>query len=128
MMALMVWTEKDYGTGVTFADNEHKTIFEYLNGVDDAAAANDQAKARAIMADLTDYTARHFESEECAMVRKGYDGVVDHKLSHFRFITTLLEIQTGEAPITQETTAAAKEWFTKHIQNEDRLYESKINA
>ena len=127
-MALIVWTEKEYGTGVTFADNEHKTIFEYLNGVDDAAAAGDQAKARTIMADLSDYTARHFESEECAMVRKGFDGVIEHKLSHFRFITMLLEIQTSKDDITQKTTASAKDWFTNHIQNEDRLYESTINA
>ena len=127
-MALMEWNEEEYGTGVEFADNEHKTIFSFLNGVDEAAGAGDQEKARKIMADLTDYTARHFESEECAMVRKGYENVVIHKLSHFKFVTMLLEIQTSSDDITQEATLNAKEWFTKHIQNEDRLYEKTLNA
>ena len=125
-MSLLTWTKEDFGTGVLFADNEHQTIFDLLNRTYEAVGGGQQNKARSLLADLIDYVTIHFQSEEHQMLRKGFEKLEDHKASHAKFVANCRELQASGKDVSQDSLKEAADWFTKHIVNEDRLYESKL--
>lgn len=126
-MSLLTWTKEDFGTGVLFADNEHKTIFDLVNRTNNAVGESDQNKAKSLLADLIDYVTIHFQSEEHQMLRKGFEGLEKHKASHAKFVADCRELQAEGKAVTEKELKEAADWFTKHIVNEDRLYESTLS-
>lgn len=131
-MALMTWTEEQYGTGVGFADDQHKKLFDLVNALDDAAPSGDKAAIGEKLDALLAFFVEHFQSEERAMEEKGFDGLAAHKAEHDKLVETCSDLQrkfkAGEAEVNQETTAFVKGWLDKHIPNIDRLYTPALSS
>ena len=131
-MPVITWNEADYGTGVDFADDEHKILFDMLNALHDAAPSGDRSLIGEKLDTLIGYVAEHFAHEEREMEARNYAGLAAHKVEHGKLVAAAVDIQTkfkgGDSNVSQETTQFIKGWLDTHIPNVDRLYESTLNS
>ena len=106
-MALITWTADQYGTGVGFADEEHKVLFDLLNKLyDEATSGAARATIGSSLDALIAYVVDHFAHEEKEMVAKGFGGYDRHKEEHVAFVGIAADLQkkfhAGEADVTEE--------------------------
>lgn len=132
-MALITWTEEQYGTKVGFADDEHKVLFGLLNKLyDDATGGADRAVIGGSLDALIAYVVDHFAHEEREMEAKGYAGLAAHKAEHDALVGICASLQTkfhaGDADVTEETGAMVKGWLDSHIPEFDFPYADALNA
>lgn len=132
-MSLITWTADQFGTSVSFADDEHKTLFSKLNKLHELSTNG--AERSAIGTQLDDfiaYVVEHFSHEEKEMQAKGYDAYPKHKSEHDALVGTGAELQksfhAGEADITEEFGQMIKSWLESHIPTFDRAYASVLNS
>ncbi len=125
-MALITWTEEQYGTKVSIADEQHQHLFDLLNQVDDAVKAGDRGATGSALDALIDFVVKHFQTEEELMQHHGYSGYEAHKAEHDKLVQTCADLQkkfhAGEAEVTPETTQFVKDWLDLHIPKVDRDY------
>ncbi len=131
-MALITWTEEQFGTNVGFADEEHKILFDKLNKLYDLATGGaDRADIGAQLDDLINYVVGHFEHEEKEMAAAGYAGLEAHKAEHEALVATCADLQkkfhAGEAEVTAEVGNMVKEWLDNHIPNIDKPYSAVLS-
>lgn len=131
-MALITWTAEKYGTKVAICDDQHKTLFDLLNALDDAAAAGDRGAIGSKLDALISFVVDHFATEEKLMQQKNYSGYAAHKAEHDKLVATCADLQkkfhAGQADVTQETTAFVKSWLDSHIPQIDMPYEPALNS
>lgn len=131
-MALITWTAEQYGTSVPTCDDQHKTLFDLLNGLHDAAGAGDRAAVGSKLDGIIDFVVMHFKTEEDMMTAKGYAGLAAHKVEHDKLVATCADLQkkfhAGDADVTQDTTAFVKSWLDSHIPAFDKPYASALNS
>ncbi len=132
-MALITWTAAEYGTNVSFADEEHQTLFDKLNSVYDLATSGaDRAAVGAHLDDLIAYVVEHFAHEEREMQAKGYADYEAHKAQHDALVGICAGLQTkfhaGEAEVTEEVGQMVKGWLDSHIPNFDMAYAEALNS
>jgi len=132
-MALITWTAAEYGTNVSFADEEHQTLFDKLNSVYDLATSGaDRAAVGAHLDVLIAYVVEHFAHEEREMQAKGYANYEAHKAQHDALVGICAGLQTkfhaGEAEVTEEVGQMVKGWLDSHIPNFDMAYAEALNS
>ncbi|WP_031433074.1 bacteriohemerythrin [Methylomarinum vadi] len=126
-MALMTWTAEQYGTNVSFADEEHQKLFGLLNTLyDQATNGADRSQVGASLDALIAFVVDHFAHEEKEMQAKGFAGYEAHKAEHDALVATCADLQTkfhaGEADVTEEVGQMVKTWLDKHIPTFDKAY------
>lgn len=125
-MSLMTWTEREFGTHVAVADEQHREIFAMVNALHEAAAAGDRGEVGKQLDGLIAYVVMHFKTEEDLMVARGYPGYQGHKALHDRLVGTCADLQkkfhAGEAEVTQDTTRFVRDWLFDHIPKVDMPY------
>lgn len=125
-MALISWTAEQFGTSVPVCDDQHQKLFDLLNELHELAAAGDRAAVGGKLDGLIDYVVMHFQTEERMMQEKNYPNFAAHKAEHDKLIATCADLQkkfhTGEAEVTQDTTAFVKDWLCDHIPKVDKAY------
>lgn len=130
-MALITWTAEQFGTNVGIADNQHQTLFDLLNRLDDAVKAGDRSATGTSLNELIDFVAKHFQTEEDLMQEYGYPAYEAHKAEHDKLVQTCVDLQkkfhAGEAEVTPETTQFVKEWLEHHIPKVDKDYGPFLN-
>ncbi len=130
-MALITWTEEQYGTKVGFADEEHKVLFGLLNKLyDEATGGADRSDVGASLDALIDYVVEHFAHEEREMKAAGFSGYEAHKAEHDALVATCADLQkkfhAGEAEVTDEVGQMVKGWLDNHIPKYDMPYAPAI--
>ena len=121
--------------GIDQIDGEHRRLFEIAGRVyDSLAASGDEAlaAARAAVAELLDYTATHFASEEALMEAAGYPELEQHRQLHRRLISQArdMEMRTefGERHVPLELSHFLYNWLVDHILANDRKFGEFIAA
>lgn len=131
-MALITWTAEQYGTNVPTCDDQHKTLFDLLNALHEAAGAGDRAEVGKQLDGIIDFVVMHFKTEEDLMVAKGYAAFDAHKAEHDKLVGVCADLQkkfhAGDADVTQDTTAFVKTWLDSHIPNFDMPYAPALNS
>lgn len=132
-MALITWTEEQFGTKVGFADDEHKIIFDKLNKLYDLATGGAERSAIGdALDDLIGYVVGHFEHEEREMQAKGYSGLDAHKVEHDALVGTCADLQkkfhAREADVTDDVGQMVKGWLENHIPTFDFAYADALNS
>jgi hemerythrin len=131
-MALLTWTAEQFGTKVTVADDEHKTIFDMVNALNDAVAAGNRVAVGEKLDSLIGFVAKHFKTEEDLMTKHGYPDYAAHKAKHDELVNTCLDVQkkfkAGESEITGDTCVFVKDWLYQHIPNVDKHYGPFFNS
>lgn len=132
-MSLMTWTIEQYGTNVSFADNEHQEVFKNLNILYDIrteGAGNPEIAEQLKV--LLGIIAAHFAHEESEMRTKNFVGYEEHKFEHVDLLDTCtvmqIKIEAGELELTERICQLIKSWFDSHIPVFDRAYAQVLNS
>lgn len=130
-MAIITWTEEQFGTHVHATDDEHQKIFAMLNQLHDAVGAGDHDGAAALLDEFVPFVAKHFKTEEDLMVAHQFPGYAAHKEAHDKLVQTALQLQhqvrAGQAQLSADTTAFVRDWLTGHIPHMDKPYGPFLN-
>ena len=130
-MALITWTQEQYGTTVAKHDEEHKKLFALLNALHDSVGQERATIGQKLDA-LIAYVVEHFKSEETNMQSHNYPDFAAHKAEHDKLVATCADLQkkfhAGAAEVNAETTAFVKSWLDTHIPNVDLRYGPCLNA
>lgn len=125
-MVLVKWTD-EYSVGITEIDNQHKGLVIIINELFELMSAGKaKAKMNEIFDHLTDYTKKHFYTEELMLIKYAYKGLDEHKEEHKLFIEKLNGLKTdlkqGDITISLKTLNFLKDWLLNHILISDKKY------
>ena len=125
-MSLMKWTQEDYGTNVSIADEQHQELFDMVNALNDAVSAKNRSEVGSRLDALIDFVVVHFNTEERLMEQRGYAGLDQHRQEHDNLVSTCADLQVkfhaNEVEIEEGTLAFIKNWLDHHIPVIDRSY------
>ncbi len=130
-MEIVKWTE-EYSVGITEIDNQHKGLVILIN---ELFTLMTEGKAKdnlnEIFEHLTDYTKKHFFSEETMLFKYAYPEFEQHKLEHLKFIEKLNSFKSdfnkGKVTISIEILNFLKDWLLNHIKFSDKKYSEHIS-
>lgn len=119
------WTE-DLSVSVSEIDDQHKEIFNRINGLLDACNhGRGKEEVNKVISFIDDYVVTHFGMEEEHMIRQGYPGYAAHKALHGEFIAKLSDLkrQVHSEGVGVHTVIATNhlvvDWFVNHIRKVD---------
>jgi diguanylate cyclase (GGDEF)-like protein/hemerythrin-like metal-binding protein/PAS domain S-box-containing protein len=126
---LIAWSN-DHEVGVAVIDQQHRELVTRVNGLARAiAAAEETARVRDLLADLSGYTAMHFATEEALMATYDVGGADLHREQHQQLLSELSAFDDRlEADGLSRTLVAIKEWLLAHIDHADRALGRALNA
>lgn len=124
-MPLLMWRDQ-LSVGSDEIDEDHKTLIQYVNELNDAVSASESEKVvGAILLNLIEYTRDHFAREEKVMKAAGYPDYERHCQLHkaltrkvLVFAQTYLRNPTEE--VKRELIDFLATWLVDHIIKEDR--------
>ncbi len=132
-MPLITWTPQ-LSVGVQPLDNDHKLLVSLINQLHDTVEDNqDRDTVGSVLNALVDYTEYHFEREEILMRVCGYPDLEKHKKAHDAMKAKVKGIKNDYAKsenmdIGGDVLDFIKNWFTEHVQNQDKLYRSFMDG
>lgn len=121
--------ESRFCVGIEQVDREHQQLVDIAGRVYDGLARQDAAAfdaARAGIAELLDYTATHFASEEALMESNGYPGLEAHRVLHRHLLSQARDMEMraefGEQYVPVELSQFLYNWLVNHILSEDMKF------
>lgn len=122
--------ESGFLVGIEQIDTEHRQLFEIAARVYDSLGTKtgDGAAdaARAATAELIDYTATHFASEESLMEAAAYPDLENHRKLHRHLISQARDMEMraefGEQYVPVELSHFLYTWLVEHIQANDKKF------
>ena len=123
-MATYVAWKPYYSVGDSSLDAEHQQILAAIDGLYAAmSTCEENAKSKKLLDRVVQYTLTHFQHEERIMQEAGYPALPAHKLEHERMRQRTLELRANFSRVkATELLCFLKEWWTNHIQAEDKSY------
>jgi hemerythrin len=130
-MALIAWNDT-YSVKVKEMDEQHKKLIDMINQLHDAMkVGKGKEVVGKVLTSLTDYTRRHFTSEENLMKIHGYPGYEDQKKAHDQLVGQVVDMQNkfSEGGVqSQQVVTFLKDWLIRHIQGMDQKYGAHLNG
>ena len=125
-MEIIQWSEK-YSVGINEIDNQHKGLVILIN---ELFTLMSEGKAKANMEDvfnhLTDYTKKHFYTEEAMIIKYAFPEYKEHKSEHNSFIEHLSQLKEDfrneKNAISVKVLNFLKDWLLNHIMISDQKY------
>ena len=123
---LIVW-DKSIQFDIEAIDRQHHRLVDLINQLHNAMRRRAGQRIMAsILAELADYTKRHFKDEEGLMKKHGYDDLDAHRQLHKKLVDQVIEFkrrfEAGDATVSMELMTFLKNWLLNHIDNVDRRY------
>ncbi|MEJ5347836.1 MAG: bacteriohemerythrin [Desulfosoma sp.] len=123
---LMEWSS-EYSVGDFDLDQQHQKLFKLVNRLNEAMQLGQgQSMLEKVLAELVDYTGKHFEAEEKAMERAGYPDLDQHREIHRKLVQKVTQMverfQNGETRLTLELLNFLEKWLKQHILGADKKY------
>lgn len=131
-MSTMKWSS-DYELGNALMDDNHRELFEILNGIQFSVRNSPSGEAGAPSIDrLILHTAEHFAREEGQMRQYRYDQYASHKAEHERLMLEIQALRTrleqGSVQLTGPVFRLLKDWLLLHMENADRRLAAFIHS
>ena len=119
-----------YGVGDASLDDEHKRLLAIIDELHTAIhTGNQKEEVQTVLDELTHYTMTHFDHEEHVMRGCGYPRFDAHKLMHDEMRRRTMELRTTpDAIAAKDLLQFVKNWWVRHIQNQDKDYAPYIDA
>jgi hemerythrin len=96
MGSFFEWDAGRYGLGIGEMDDEHKVIIGLMNTLHALHEAGAPATQLAgALAELANYTARHFADEEAYMARIRFPGLDKHRMIHRTLLGRITDFKTA---------------------------------
>lgn len=118
----IVWHAETMSTGFDDIDEQHKELFERLNGLLEAMKeAKGKSEIERLLGFLGEYALRHFAHEERCMARLRCPVASANKDAHASFIKTFEDLSqrlVAQGPtlaLVIETQQKVAEWIQHHI-------------
>lgn len=119
---------KNFETGITVIDNQHKKLVSLLNELaSHLAYHSDVLTLNAVFKELTDYAVYHFQTEEAVWGQffSQSDLELKHKETHNSFITEMLKIKAEEQTtpleeVIEDILSFLTHWLVFHILDSDK--------
>jgi hemerythrin len=125
-MSRIVWREQ-MGIGIREIDDDHRTLLEIINQMDDLAQSErlDRAEMAGCLLRLIRYTREHFDREERLMTSVRFPGFVQHQELHDTFAETILSqsqrfVDTPEMVTARSVHIILSDWVLRHVVGADR--------
>lgn len=121
-----IW-KATYSVGNKELDSDHQILFDLLHDCYlDFSAPNKERVNPKVISKLKDYATKHFSYEEAIMLSCGYPDFNRHEQQHRYFekkVSELGEISKEDGTLQFESMLFfLKDWFTKHVLEEDKKY------
>lgn len=125
-MGAIEWDER-YSVGVEELDEQHKQLFRILDALfESEQAAVDSREILNVLAELREYAALHFATEERYMAEWGYPDLANHKWAHAQYRKKVDELCSGGATDPDTVLSNMIEflytWLSVHILSCDKDY------
>ncbi len=129
-MATYVAWKPYYSVGDSSLDAEHQQILGAIDELySEMATDKENAKTRKLLDRLVQYTHTHFQHEERIMQEAGYPELAAHKIEHERMRQRTVELRTNLSHVkAADLLRFLKEWWTNHIQAEDKSYSPYLGS
>lgn len=117
-----------YTVGCEELDAQHRVIIDIINDLYTAikTLAPEESKKH-IIDRLARYTESHFADEERAMECFGFPDIVEHRGLHSELTKHTLKLRDCYQDVSfSEMVRFLKEWWTYHINGEDKRYSPYI--
>lgn len=130
---LIIKWKEEYSLGIDMIDQQHQKLFEIAGRayelLKDELRIDKYDEIVAILEELKDYAAYHFQSEEEYMKSIGYRKYLSHKVRHDDFLEKVNSIDLYQLDHQQdqyllEILEFMVNWIDKHILGEDKQYVS----
>lgn len=125
-MGLIKWNAF-YSVNIEEIDIQHKKLIELINRMYDAMKAGKGKNVLgAVLTELVDYTAYHFEAEERMLFQYDYAEYEAHKLIHDDLTRKAKELKDqldcGNNLTTMDVMLFLSNWLNVHILEVDKKY------
>jgi hemerythrin-like metal-binding protein len=129
MAVFLAWKE-NYSVGDETIDAQHKQIIDYINEMHAAAQRNVAHTAiRPLLDRMVQYTIQHFKYEEDLLQLHGYPDFIRHKALHDKMRQRTIAFRDNVLALTgSDVLSYLKEWWSCHIQDEDKKYSPYLVA
>ncbi|MDQ7832682.1 MAG: bacteriohemerythrin [Desulfovibrionaceae bacterium] len=130
-MALLEWNDR-LSVNIREIDDQHKKLVDMVNRLH---AAMKEGKADAIamqiVADMKNYAASHFATEERHMKTHGYPDYPAHKTEHDKFVAKVVavekDLRSGKCALSMDILNFLSNWLVNHIKGTDKKYSPFLN-
>lgn len=118
------WKE-EYEVGVKEIDEQHEGLFDVLNELTRSFGPRKGHETLAtVMRVLSEYVARHFETEEKYMRHYGYPGFDAHRIAHSEFARDIerftVRVNAGDHTVGFKLVHYLRVWVSQHVLIEDQ--------
>lgn len=123
-MSLVTWKDT-LSVGVDMIDDQHRTLIELLNQLDERVRVG---VAPMVLSGALDrliwHTAMHFADEEALMKSNSYPMAAAHVTEHYGLVKVAINLQKRLAGSPGELTEGdmmfMRDWLQHHVQGSDR--------
>ncbi len=125
------WSD-EFIVGVDRMDDQHKTLVELLNNIQNLLEKGEKARAKEIFTqEIAQYLENHLRDEEEFMKSIGYPEFETHKKAHDQFRSlmakSLEKIKAGDEEEFRTAVAMTMGWLLSHIKKCDTKYGKYYN-
>jgi hemerythrin len=124
----MQWKD-EYSVGITEIDDQHKGIIDLFSVINAAIEAREGwSDVFFKLEQLRDHARFHFALEESLMRMHSYSKHAEHVDQHKHFLDKLdqLQMTTLSRQVTMNTIHYLSNWYTDHMQTQDREFVSYL--
>ncbi|MDD5250063.1 MAG: bacteriohemerythrin [Rhodocyclaceae bacterium] len=127
--APMAW-DAAISTGVASLDEQHRSLFECLNLLEEAAVERSMLRTFHVMEQLSNYVHSHFAEEEFLMRMHDFPGLAGHMREHRSFTNRLHQLRKIylDRDISRDLVVMLREWLTHHVAQTDMEYVPYLTA
>jgi hemerythrin-like metal-binding protein len=124
--SLFKW-KNDFSVGIKELDDQHKSFFEIINRLGEAAGGNKGVVVVGpVLKELKEYSRHHFTEEENWLKVIGFPGLQYQEQQHAFFIAQVTDLQDkyskGDGNIPLSTLEFIRDWLLSHILEYDKKY------
>ncbi len=122
-----IYWSSQLNIGNSIIDDQHKELIEIINDLSDSIIKSEVTKTFAeILSRMTDYSIRHFSSEEQYMEEINYPKIEEHSKIHKEYVlkTAIFnrDLLTPSPPDVNEVIKFLSDWWINHISKVDTDY------
>ncbi|MCL2444327.1 MAG: bacteriohemerythrin [Treponema sp.] len=125
---LIDWS-KTLTCGIKVIDDQHKGLVDLVNNMFKHVTGDDEQERKylnKVIDETVNYIKVHFATEEKIMNATKFQGYIEHKEEHKKFIVTVAEhieyFNSGKRVSLMSFSKFLKEWVLSHIAVVDRQY------
>ena len=124
---MIKWKEV-YSTGVKEIDDDHKRLFDILNGLEESIINLRHEDISNLSSTLADYSSKHFSHEMIEMINHNYpkELIDQHKKEHDSFLNGVYELESKSMSLSfgmmMHTPNFLKDWVIGHLLGSDKEF------